>query len=471
MRKRYIILDDLHGSVALEQPEWDLVNTRWFQRLRRIHQLGLASMVFPGAEQTRFAHSVGVFHLASRLGPRLREEDHISEQDEKELRAAALLHDIGHFPFSHTIESVYEDLAGKSPTQYLKAETLTEMEDTGPGTTSASHCQFHEDFGRRILADADDDNSPGKVLRSCDLDPQRLGAIIVGAHENVLLNQIVHSDLDVDQLDYLLRDAKATGSAYGLYDLNYLMECIDVVYWGGAPQLCVRFQGLHPLEHYVLSKYFYYVCILYQKTRCALEGLLQALAVNLISAGRLPSWSDVETQLADGSLWEFDDVAVLAAIREVAGDNTAGAQVRDAAHMLLERRVLKVDAEEHRPDSGAPYGPVLEPGIDWNPILKKAARRAGLQSFTVLKEKLRDPEEAGASKQAQLEVELRTDGTPIRLLVEPPYAIPPDTPSVPATDRSGEVAGRLVLLESLGDTVVGRLAGHTTYISRLYRPA
>ena len=100
------IHDDLHGTVHLLPHERKIVDSPWFQRLRGIKQLGLAHMVFPGAEHTRFAHSIGVFHLASRVAERLRAV--LNEQDRMELRAAALLHDVGHFPFSHTLEAVYE---------------------------------------------------------------------------------------------------------------------------------------------------------------------------------------------------------------------------------------------------------------------------------------------------------------------------------------------------------------------------
>ena len=464
------IHDDLHGTVLLEAHERKIVDSPLFQRLRRIRQLGLANLVFPGAEHTRFGHSIGVFHLASRLAQRLESATAITPEEARELRAAALLHDIGHFPFSHTLEKVYEGLAQAQP------EDWVEPVDGGEGPVGAfqgphgiAETQFHEDFGRRVIEETDYEGGVTQALHESELDPQRVAAIVVGAHENVLLNQIVHSDLDVDQLDYLLRDAKATGSAYGQYDLSYLIGCMEVVRVDGKPVLCVAMQGLHPLEHYVLAKYFYYMCILYQKTRCIAEGLLQAIAVRLIGKGRIPSWPDIEAALAEGRLPYFDDIAVWQAIRDAGDDESLEGELRDAISCLVDRRLPKVESERHVTiaqeedlPGGVQFGAT---GHVWNELARDAVNRQCRQRFTVLR---KVPYDAGDPH--SLAMELEENPTPIRIVVKEPYDVPAGVLALDAETLDGE-ACRVALLESLTDSIVAKLAGQTTHIARVYRPA
>ncbi len=467
MAEKLDIYDDLHGVVHLETHERRLIDSPWFQRLRRIRQLGVAHMVFPGAEHTRFAHSIGVLHLAIKVAEKLK--GHLKGDEPRELRAAALLHDIGHFPFSHTLEAVYEDLAKPKVAEYSEPKGGGQAQGASASRSNPSGAppQFHEMFGQRVITETEGAGSITTILRDAGLDPDKVGAIVVGAHENVLLNQVVNSDLDVDQLDYLLRDAKATGSSYGQYDLDYLIECMEVVEVGGSPMLCTRVQGLHPLEHYVLAKYFYYMCILYHKTRCAAEGILQEVASRLISAGKLPSWDDVQNGLKDGALQDFDDTYVWTEIRKAMADESLGDDLREAARMLVTRRLPKVHSERHDtvdgPTPDREHGPSSD--YSWNPVVKDGVKRQGHQKFPVLKPAPdAQPEEDGF---VQL---LQTDSRLIRLLVGDQHVIPEGTPTAAAVDGEGKPAGRVVLLESLSDSIVGRLAGLTTHIFRVYRP-
>jgi len=459
------IYDDLHGVVHLEPHERRLIDSPWFQRLRRIRQLGVAHMVFPGAEHTRFAHSIGVFHLASKVGKKLN--GHVKEQELRELRAAALLHDIGHFPFSHTLEAVYKPKP--DVTTYTEPKPGAQVPDPGTEQRDANDDppQFHEEFGQQVINKTPDEDGITRILQEAGLDPNSVGAIVVGAHETVLLNQVVHSDLDVDQLDYLLRDAKATGSSYGQYDLDYLIECMEVVEVGGRSMLCTRAQGLHPLEHYVLAKYFYYMCILYHKTRCAAEGILQEVASQLIEAGKLLSWGDVQNGLKDGTLQDFDDTYVWTEIRKAMADESLSDDLREAARMLVTRRLPKVKSERHKTVKGkepeCEHG--ASPDHNWNPVLEKAMKRQGHLDFPVLEQALRGKK---PTKKEFVQL-LQDQSRPIRLLVGDQHLIPEGTPTAAAVDSDGK-QGRVVLLESLGDSIVGRLAGLTTHIFRVYRP-
>jgi HD superfamily phosphohydrolase len=454
------VYDDVHGVVHLDECERELVDSPWFQRLRRLHQLALADMVFPGATQTRFAHSIGVFHLASRLADKFGA--YLSGQERRELRAAALLHDVGHFPFSHTLERVYKQLApaaGGVQNPIAGGQPGAAPAGTGGGANPPA---FHERFSRRVIEETDVDGGVTRILRASGLEPARVGGIVTAAHPNLLLNQILKSDLDVDQLDYLLRDAKATGSTYGQYDLEYLFECLHIAEVGGSPVMCVHIQGLHPLEHYVMAKYFYYLCILYQKTRCIIEALLEAVALQLIHAGILPSWGRVVEGLSTSWFWDFDDYRVWEQVRTAPGQPGVDEDTRQAIDMLLRRRLPDVKAEMHVIlEKGAePPFELLQVG-PWpvpNQVVAEAITRARHQDFDVLDRGLgENPGEPDVEEALQ-------NPRPIRVLAKPPFLLRPGTLLVDAEGEGEQVA----LLESLADTVVGKLAGQTTHILRSY---
>jgi len=463
--------DDLHGIIHMEEYERDLVASPWFQRLRRIHQLGLANMVFPGAEHTRFAHSLGVFHLASTLGPRLQDAKCIDATELRELRAAALLHDIGHFPFSHGLESVYKAESKKADsTQAARAplqsgDTAELKEDK-----EAVEPKFHESLGKQVIEQTTSEGGIARILLDNNLQPGRVGSIVVGQHENLLLNQVLHSDLDVDQLDYLLRDAKATGSTYGLYDVDYLLESLEVARVKDNPVLCVHVRALHTLEHYVLARYFYYVCILYQKTRCVIEALLQEIARRLIVMGHLPSWECIRAGFHEPWFCWFDDIAVTEAIRRVARELPLDDDLRSAIEMLLNRdrrRLPKVEHEEHRTDSDPGEPPSATVVGDGNPVVRAALCSMSTPEFTVLERRLRD---TGTAGEAEVLDVLTSDPEPIRVFRSEPYFVPAGTPRVPATGGDGR-EGDVLLLESLTNSLVGlgKLAGQKTCIVRRYQ--
>lgn len=448
MPERLDICDDLHGVVHLDAHERAIVDSPWFQRLRRIRQLSLADMVFPGASHSRFAHSIGVFHLASRLADKFSAQ--LTKDEHRELRAAALLHDVGHFPFSHTLEQVYEQAQPTEPGE----DPMPDLPgDKGP---AASHVAFHERVSSCVIRKTDVPNGITRILRQHDIDPDRVASIVTADHPNFLLNQILKSDLDVDQLDYLLRDAKTTGSSYGQYDLSYLLECLEVTEVQDNLVLCVRVKGLHPLEHYVLAKYFYYVCVLHQKTRCMIEGMLRAIAEDLISLGLLDGWEDVESRLADPWFCQFDDNYVWERIRRARGNQATPGDTREAIEMLIRRDLPKVTRETHvmaGRDALSHLPPRLSDGV--SEVVRRAITHAGHQKFEVLERTLGpdpNPQEMLQSKR------------PIRLLVGPTFNLLPTVPYVPTA--GGEE--RIVSLESFDHTVVGRLAGQTTHILRDY---
>jgi len=162
------VFDEVHGYIELTEPELAIVDTPTFQRLRYIKQLAVAWYVYPGATHTRFSHSLGVMHVMGLIARRLYSMGYIhSEDDVQLLRLAALLHDVGHTPFSHAIEPYYRDRVG------LSHEDLTEM-------------MILESYDIR------------DTLIDYGFDPREIVMILKGKHKEPLYNQLISSDLDVE---------------------------------------------------------------------------------------------------------------------------------------------------------------------------------------------------------------------------------------------------------------------------------
>jgi len=180
------IKDSVHDHIEVRGVAAALLDTPPVQRLRRVHQLGTASLVYPAANHTRFEHSLGVYHLA---GEALDSLD-VDGVQAKRVRAAAILHDVGHGPFSHAIEGLIHDRTGK----------------------------YHDDVDD-LLASGD----VARVLDECGLDPARVAAMVRGEGD---LAGIVAGELDVDRMDYLVRDAHHTGVPYGTIDHGRLVRAL-----------------------------------------------------------------------------------------------------------------------------------------------------------------------------------------------------------------------------------------------------
>ncbi|WP_435193798.1 HD domain-containing protein [Natronomonas sp. EA1] len=183
------IKDSVHDHIAVTGVADELLDTPPLQRLRRIKQLGTASFVYPSANHTRFEHSLGVYHLANEALGHLGVEGRQAER----VRAAALLHDVGHTPFSHNVEEIIERHTGKA------------------------HDDVHD-----LLEGGEVEH----VLIRNDLDPGKVADLIAGEGE---LGQIVSGELDVDRMDYLVRDAHHTGVPYGTIDTGRLTRELRVV--------------------------------------------------------------------------------------------------------------------------------------------------------------------------------------------------------------------------------------------------
>jgi HD superfamily phosphohydrolase len=228
--KPFRIRDPVHNFVTLTDEEVGIIGTRIFQRLRGIRQLALANLVYPGALHTRFDHCIGVCHVAGMIAKHLR----LTSDEERIVRLAALLHDLGHGPFSHVSEDALERYANRSR---LGTEQRKEK----------IHELITADLIRR---DKELQKTPGGG--ACETVVKLLS---LGHGESVLRN-IVSGPLDADKQDYLLRDSRFCGVPYGLFDIHQLHSSFVL----GGPQhdrgLWVNRDGVHAVEQYVLAKYY-----------------------------------------------------------------------------------------------------------------------------------------------------------------------------------------------------------------------
>lgn len=330
-----ILRDAVHGLVAFESEEDAIVprllDTREVQRLRRIRQLGLTSLAYPGAEHSRFSHALGAAHVMKLLLARLRQIDcdlpfwqRVTSERARDAVAAALLHDVGHGPLSHLFESAM------------------------PGAVA------HEEWTVRILMDPS-----SEVHRTLAADdpglPRRVADLIRGEHELPYLARAVSGTFDVDRCDYLLRDAHATGVRYGDYDLPWLLRSLRFSEPSGppghaAPSLAIDGQkGIVAIESFLLARYFMFQQVYFHKATRSAEWMIGAIlrrALAVVTDGtRLPVLPEAIAVIAASDVpsleqyLKLDDEVLLGAIR--AWEDAKDPVLSDLCKRLRARALFK----------------------------------------------------------------------------------------------------------------------------------
>jgi len=238
-----IIHDPVHGSMKIPEELIKLVDTPEIQRLRYIRQLGLANLVYPGANHSRFEHSLGVWYLAKKLSSELD----IPRDEALLVQISALLHDIGHGPFSHTFERVYKER--------LKIGD-------------------HMEISRKIIEGKIDIVENGgeipDIISDLGYSPKEVGELICGVHKKKYLSMIINGDIDVDQLDYLARDAHYTGVAHGIIDLERLLNVMKI----HDNELVVDEKGLEAVEGMLVARSLMYSRVYFHRTVKIAEAML-----------------------------------------------------------------------------------------------------------------------------------------------------------------------------------------------------
>jgi HD superfamily phosphohydrolase len=274
-----VVRDPLWNNIQLEAEALELLDTPAVQRLRYVRQLGHAFLVYPGATHTRFEHALGAYHLARRAIAALHEAGlTVDKADGLRLRLAALLHDVGHYPFSHALEEA--------------------------GLPS------HEELAERHLAHPD----LAAALKRCGVPAAKLLPLIRGQSKEPLAG-IVSGPVDVDKLDYLSRDAWMCGVPYGVIDVERLLASLVLApSAGGRVVLALHEKGLSALESLLFAKYQMYRTVYWHHAVRAATVMFKRLVRRAIADGRIRPM-DVAVATDDGLIYELgrDDPTGLAA--------------------------------------------------------------------------------------------------------------------------------------------------------------
>lgn len=341
------INDPIHGVISLSDVEIAVIETPIFQRLHNIYQLGLAHRVFPGANYSRFAHSLGACHIAGRLlnAINLNNVGHLEPRVIQVYRLAALLHDIGHYPFSHSMEHAIGRYYAGSLLAGSSIKAPREIEFDGLVIENEPTSYDHELMGKRLMAY---DKQLTAALRQHGYSPEEVIEAFAASGPGSLIH-LLSSDLDCDRLDYLMRTAHHAGMPYGAVDIDYIVSQASVDD-GGI--FCFRQQGLKAADHLLISRFFDYQQVPFHKTVVGLELLLEAVITGLFEVGDLNcSSSDMLYELKHQSWRHFDDQKVMQLFREFVSDGENLNQHQDLCfkiHSLLNRNPPRLLASFER---------------------------------------------------------------------------------------------------------------------------
>ena len=240
LNEKRVIRDAIHDYIHVDHLIiWRLINSKEMQRLRRIKQLGGTYQVFQSAEHSRFVHSLGVYQVVRRMLETECLTNALSDYDKLCVMCAGLLHDIGHGPFSHSFEGVFEE--------------------------------NHEDMTVRMILEKSEVHD---ILVSLYKQlPQDVASIIQHTHPNRILIQMVSSQLDADRMDYLLRDSYMSGTTYGHFDMSRILRTMRI----RDGKIVYKESGVQAIENYILARYHMYWQVYYHPTARSYEHLLQSI--------------------------------------------------------------------------------------------------------------------------------------------------------------------------------------------------
>jgi hypothetical protein len=321
------IRDPIYGFISINDFEKEIIDSPVFQRLRRIQTLGLTSMAYPGAVHTRFEHSLGVMHLAGLmydaitapdrnqkiLRYKLRHNKKRIEEDKQLVRIAALLHDVGHGPFSHVAEEVMP---------YKKDQD----------TSSKKKKRFtHEDYTVAVingpLKETIEDSQSNKFA----IDAKQIAEVFERGGRNAFwIKAIISSQLDADRGDYLLRDSHHIGVKYGIYDHERLLNTLTLGQHPEEPQVAmlgVNREGLRVAESFVIARYLEYTQVTFHKTRKAYDFHLEKAMKSILCCGLLPPPYKIDQYL------KYDDFTIFNQIKEKKDSNEDCLAIIDRKHI------------------------------------------------------------------------------------------------------------------------------------------
>jgi HD superfamily phosphohydrolase len=310
-----VFKDPVHGYIYVKDGFiWDLINSKPMQRLRYIKQLGTSYLTFHGAEHSRFSHSLGTYETMRQVLSHFKRNHgwEPGERNERLALAVALLHDIGHGPFSHTFERCFD-----CHHEYWTARIVLEDEEL-----NALFQRLDDRFATDIV----------KVLRKESVYP--------------ILHQLISSQIDVDRMDYLLRDAESTGVIYGRFELERLIRVMRPA----GDRIVVKKSGIHTIEQYLLARYFMYTQVYLHHVTIGADILIEKIlrrAKECYQDGRLRYVPDALTGFFEGrasltsieQYLKLDDVTLLYAFRQWTEEPDM--ILSDLSQRILHRKLFK----------------------------------------------------------------------------------------------------------------------------------
>lgn len=320
-----LIVDSIHGDIRLKPLECRVIDTVSFQRLRHLKQLQFGHVTYPGATHTRFAHSIGVLGIMAKITDIARDALKLTPEQIEDIRLAGLLHDVGHYPYSHLMEKVDKVV-------------LTEEFVGGGSKVIGGTPKYpkHEEVGELVVTEQPDLRGilgEDRAVRIANLFRRT-----TAAHPQ--LSKLIHSSLDMDRLDYLLRDARAAGVPFGQIDLNYLLNNFRASPSGaiGVPE-----KAITAVDHFLLGRFFMYRSVYYHKTTFGLEEACRQLLRRGRNGGKfgVPLDGDAVRRMVRGTeLGTFTDAFVDRIVEEAANDSDS--VISALANCIRRRRPPKL---------------------------------------------------------------------------------------------------------------------------------
>lgn len=318
------ILDNVHGFIPYTEEEGQIINLPLFRRLQGIKQLSLIDHVFPGAEHTRFIHSIGVMHIADKMAISLG----FNDRDRRIIRLAGLLHDIGHYPLSHVCEHAYKDFQVKVGDFSIQdydgvLDAINKVVKIKTDYMKLSTGAHHEAVSAKIVYNSE------QIKRIIN-DSKAINQICAmitgdGRSEGIdkVMVQILHSEIDADGIDYMLRDALFSGTSFGHFEIDMLINHLKVKEFRGERIICIEAKGIPAADQYLINKYFSYSQVTFNKHVAIYEWMASTIVAWLQQANAyfpkdstlLNEWIS-EKEISDEYL-HFDDSFFWKALRDM----------------------------------------------------------------------------------------------------------------------------------------------------------
>ena len=393
--------------------------------------MGFAHYVFHGAEHTRFGHSLGVMKVADEIYGKVMDKD--NDENKllwKKIRIAALLHDIGHTPFSHSLEGIIEE-----------------------GKRKISH----EDYAERIILGTEIRDILDKEANFSKKDIKDIALIIRGKHPITLASQIIHSELDADRIDYLIRDSLYCGVKYGIFDYHRLIISLEH-YVDAGEYLVITEKGRYVAEEYLLARYYMYLQVYTHKTKRSFELLAQRIFRELVERNIIhyPKEKNELDELA-----YYDDVWFEALLKGIAKNEikeNVRKKLQEWAKMLLFRKRLK------KIDEALEF-------IEIRPFIKSEAPTASLKYHELWKLRYWEESLREFANKAYVDPEdIFVDGPEIEITKVPYYYSPmaqrEEDEEIPIQVLKSD--GELENIAADPNTLLGQIARRRISIIRLY---